>query len=86
MTDEKKAAGTSGPKKMPLMGLKVFDSQLHPGWEKKGIEDRPGYMRLWLAKDGVTSATQAQMRATLGDPNPFKPITSPDEIQCRDLD
>lgn len=67
-------------KKMPLMGMRVFDSHLHPGWEKKGIENRPGYMRLWLAKDGVTSATQAGMRAALGDPNPFKPITKPEEI------
>ncbi len=62
------------------MGMPVFDSHMHPGWEKKGIEDRPGYLRLWLAKEGVTSATQAGMRAALGDPNPFKPITCADEI------
>ena len=67
-------------KKIPLGGLKVFDSHVHPGWEKQGIEDRPGYMRLWLAKDGVTSATQAALRAALGDPDPFKPITRPEDI------
>ncbi|MCU0661148.1 MAG: amidohydrolase family protein [Myxococcota bacterium] len=68
------------PKKLPLMGLRVFDSHIHPGWEKKGIENRPGYLRLWLAREGVTSATQAALRAALGDPNPFKPITKPEEI------
>lgn len=66
--------------KPPLFGLKVFDSHIHPGWEKKGIADRPGYLRLWLAKEGVTSATQAGLRAALGDPNPFSPITSPEQI------
>jgi predicted TIM-barrel fold metal-dependent hydrolase len=67
-------------KKPPLGGLPVFDSHIHPGWEKKGIDDRPGYLQLWLAKEGVTSATQAGLRAALGDPNPFKPITCPEEI------
>jgi len=65
---------------IPLGGLKVFDSHMHPGWEKKGIENRPGYLRLWLAKEGVTSATQAMLRTALGDPDPFKPITSPEQI------
>jgi len=64
----------------PLFGLKVFDSHIHPGWEKKGIENRPGYFRLWQAKEGVTSQTQAFMRMALGDPNPMKPINTPDDI------
>ncbi len=61
-------------------GPKVFDSHIHPGFEKKGIEKRPGCMRLWLAKEGVTSATQIAMRIALGDPNPTKPITCADDI------
>jgi len=67
-------------KKIPSGGFKVFDSHVHPGYEKKGIESRPGYMRVWAARDGVTSVTQAAFRAALGDPNPTKPITSVDEI------
>ncbi len=74
MTQEKKKVN------WPLMGFKIWDSHLHPGYEKEGIEDRPGYLRLWLAKDGVTSQTQAGMRMALGDPNPFSPITKPGEI------
>lgn len=65
---------------VPQFGPKVFDSHVHPGFEKKGIEKRPGCMRLWLAKEGVTSATQMAMRIALGDPNPTKPITCADDI------
>ncbi len=64
----------------PLFGLKVWDSHIHPGFERKGIEDRKGYLRLWIAKEGVTSQNQAAMRMALGDPEPMKPITNPDGI------
>ncbi|RMF98420.1 MAG: amidohydrolase [Candidatus Schekmanbacteria bacterium] len=64
----------------PKGGFRVFDSHIHPGFEKKDIEKRPGCMRLWMARDGVTSQTQMALRMALGDPNPTKPITSPDEI------
>jgi predicted TIM-barrel fold metal-dependent hydrolase len=67
-------------KNWPLFGLPVWDSHIHPGFEKKGIKDRPGYFRLWAAKEGVTSMTQAAMRMALGDPNPMAPINSPDDI------
>lgn len=68
------------PPKLPLGGLKVFDSHIHAGFEKTDIENRPSCMRLWLAKEGITSATQAELRRGLGDPNPFKPITCAEEI------
>lgn len=64
----------------PKMGFRVFDSHTHAGFEKKDIEKRPGCMRLWTARDGVTSQTQMALRIALGDPNPTKPITSVEDI------
>jgi hypothetical protein len=60
--------------------MKIIDSHIHPGFERPGIESRKGCMRLWKSREGVTSATQMSIRRALGDPEPSKPIETPDDI------
>jgi len=57
----------------------VFDSHAHPGFEKKGITERPGCLDFWCG-DHVASRTLMGTRAALGDPEPTKIINKPEEI------
>ncbi|MBW1823508.1 MAG: hypothetical protein JRI87_02940, partial [Deltaproteobacteria bacterium] len=55
-----------------------FDSHGHPGLEKKGITERPGCFDMW-AGNTVSARSLMGARAVLGDSNPTKTITKPEE-------
>jgi predicted TIM-barrel fold metal-dependent hydrolase len=59
-----------------------FDSHAHPGLEKKGIAERPGCFDFWRGNTVVARSLMGA-RACLGDPNPTKIITKPEE--CPEL-
>jgi len=72
--------------------FKVFDSHGHPGFEKKGIAERPGCLDFWCGNTVVARSLMGA-RAFLGDPHPTKIITRPEEcpemrpetfVQCMD--
>jgi len=58
--------------------FKFFDSHAHPGLEKKDIMSRPGCFDMW-AGNTVGARSLMGARAFLGDPNPTKIITKPEE-------
>ena len=58
--------------------FRFFDSHGHPGLEKKGIMERPGCFDMW-AGNTVGARSLMGTRAFLGDPNPTKIITKPEE-------
>jgi predicted TIM-barrel fold metal-dependent hydrolase len=62
---------------MDGMDFKIIDSHSHPGYEKKDIEKRPGCTLMWF---GAQNPSSAMIRAALGDPEPWKPITKIEEI------
>jgi predicted TIM-barrel fold metal-dependent hydrolase len=65
-------------KVLAMQPFKVFDSHGHPGLEKKGITERPGCLDFWCG-DSVVARSMMGARAFLGDPNPFKVISKPEE-------
>ncbi|MCK5011611.1 MAG: amidohydrolase family protein, partial [Deltaproteobacteria bacterium] len=62
--------------------FEFFDSHAHPGLEKKGIAERPGCFDFWQGNTVVARSLMGA-RACLGDPNPTKIITKPEE--CPDM-
>jgi len=58
--------------------FRFFDSHGHPGLEKKDIADRPGCLDFWCGNT-VVSRSMMGARAFIGDPNPTKIITTPEE-------
>jgi predicted TIM-barrel fold metal-dependent hydrolase len=62
--------------------FRFFDSHGHPGFEKKGITERPGCINCWCGNT-VSARSMMGARAYLGDPDPTKIITTPEE--CPDL-
>ena len=62
--------------------FRFFDSHGHPGLEKKGITERPGLLDFWCGNT-VVARSMMGARACLGDLNPTKIITTPEE--CPDM-
>jgi len=61
----------------------VFDSHAHPGFEKKDIEKRTGCLFFWFVDPSAATAEMGlvrQFRRLLGDKDPYKVITKPEEI------
>jgi len=54
----------------------IFDMHAHPGFEKKGIADRPGCSNGWLSD----RSWFMDIRSALGYPDPYTQLTSIDQI------
>ncbi|MFQ6010976.1 MAG: hypothetical protein ACE5KG_02265, partial [Nitrososphaerales archaeon] len=60
----------------------IFDMHAHPGFEKKGIADRPGCSNGWLSD----RSWFMDIRAALGYPDPYTQLTSMDQIPDFSID
>jgi predicted TIM-barrel fold metal-dependent hydrolase len=76
MKEEGKSAGRSA---LSPPKIEIFDAHTHPGFEKKDIEKRSGFLEMWLG-DTTASRIFMDIRAGLGDPEPYKVITKAEEL------
>jgi len=76
MKEEEKFGGRE---RLKSPKIEIFDCHTHPGFERKDIEKRHGFVEMWLG-DTPASRVFMDVRAGIGAPDPFKVLTKVEEI------